>query len=147
MLAPTRDGTWLHADAADVEARLRAADPRLSLILRSIDHPTKGTGHRYEVWRTNEEGQDVRLGHWRVDEFYQIEADIALMRGAVARPSDVAPVIDRIDKVNDALDKDNSDKIKDVLGQTYDHMTRLWHDRTQPKNTFRQVGGVGRDAS
>lgn len=145
-LAPTREGTWLHSEARDLEFRLQTLDPRLSLIIRTIKHRGR-TGKRYEVWRHTEEGQDVIIGHWRIEEFYQIEADVTLMRAALQRPDEVPSAEQRIDKVNDKLDRDNSSQVKDVLGEMHEHAFKLWHDLNNPRNVFRQVGGVGRDAS
>lgn len=116
-------------------------DPRLELRIGILKEKATGrTARRYEVWRHCEDGSDQRIGTWRMDEYGQILHDLAVMRaGAEGRE---VSVLDRIDTHNAKIEKANADKYKDAAGVILDHGARLLHDTTQPKQTFRQVGGL-----
>lgn len=119
----------IHAGAYDLEAKLWEMDTRLSLKMRVIEHPKrKGVkGRRYEVWRRNEDGQDSMIGHWRLDEFDRIWPDMQVMRaGAEGRVDDV---LTRLDKDNDARDRQATDEFNDAYGRLAEHKLALERDR------------------
>ena len=141
-LLVTDGNAFVHADAYELERKLAAMDPRLYLKYRVIEHPKKPgvKGRRYEVHRHCEDGKTRMIGHWRLEEFDSIWSDMQVMAaGAAGR---IAGVEDRIDSANDAIERDNHQQGVDAMGEMMDHAVRLFHDRTQPKNTFRQVGGL-----
>lgn len=138
--------TFIHADAYDLERKLTELDPRLYLKYKVVHKQTrqgKATGRRYEVHRHCEDGKHRMIGHWLVEEFDSIYADVVTMAAGAAGRID--SVEDRIDKHNAGIEADNSRETQDALGAMIDHGTRLVHDRTQPKNIFRGIPGL-RDA-
>ena len=132
----------IHAEAFDLEQKLYALDPRLQLKYVVIEHPTKRgvMGRRYEVRRTNEDGSESLIGHWKLDEFDSIWVDVVAMKaGAEGRGPTAIEQIDAHNKViEDKIDRD----IRDNLGEMKEYAARLWHDRNNPRNVFRQVGGL-----
>lgn len=136
---------FVHAGAYELEAKLVEMDPRLYLKYRVIEHPKKPgvKGRRYEVHRHCEDGQVRMIGHWRLEEFDMIWPDMQKMAaGAAGR---IAGVEDRIDSHNDGMERDNSRATQEAMGEMMDHAVRLVHDRTQPKNVFRQMPGLRDD--
>lgn len=118
-----------------------SGDPRLELRIGvKTERRSLRTARRYEVWRYCEDGSEQCIGAWKLIEFPQILHDIALMRaGAEGRAVDS---VARIELANQAKEKANADAYRDAAGPIMDHGARLVHDRTQPKQTFRQVGGL-----
>lgn len=135
----------VHAGAGDLEQRMRlgdgvfSGDPRLDLMMREV---RKGalTGRRYEVWRHNEDGSYTMVGHWRLEEYDRILLDLATMR---AESPGHVPVTESIDRANAVIEAHNSKVFRDSYGEALDHGARLFHERTQGKTRFRQVGGLG----
>lgn len=128
-------GTFIHAEAYDLEKRLMDFDNRLYLKYRVVKHPTKDIlGRRYEVWRHTEEGEMVMIGHWRLEEFGSIENDIRLMRAAVVGGAPTAE--QQMDAGNEAVEKQNSTDFRDSMGDMLEHATKLWHDTNNPRNWF-----------
>lgn len=142
---------YMHADAADLEMKLKlgdgvlfAGDPDLELRMAIIERRKYGrpdgiVARRYEVWRHCEDGQERMIGHWRLEEFGQILQDVALM-SAAARGR--APgVEERIDKANAEVEKAQTDQFVDAVGETLEHALRLHHDTENPRNIFRGIPG------
>lgn len=155
---------FMHADAVELDRKLREGDglvwkgdPDLWLGVgvatapKRMQHPVTGkwlnrgdmVAKRYEVWRHTETGEDLLIGHWRIEEFDRILFDVAGMRASFEgrAPS----TLDKIDAHNAELEKKASDEFRGYYGEMMTHLKRLVHDRTQPKNTFRQVGGSADD--
>lgn len=151
VYVPGNDGGFQHSGAEDLDRQLRegdgiiwGGDPDLFLAVGVVEEVRNGqkTGRvarRYEVF-SEKDGTPTLLGHWRMDEFHRILHDIVLMRaGATGREESV---LDRIDKDNAKIEKDNSDDFRQHYGEMLDHAARLVHDRQEGPNTFRQVGGL-----
>lgn len=143
---------FVHGDADELDRKLRAGDgvlwggdPRLYLAVGILEdrsvHPPR-IGRRYEVRREMEDGSDVLIGHWRLEEFDRILFDLAPMKAAVDRPDSVPSAVEKIDAHNNALEAEISTEIRDNLGEVIEYGAKLLHDRTEPKQTFRQVGGL-----
>lgn len=136
---------WLREGKPELGWR---GDPRLDLRIGTLQakktgiDPVTGTwkkmgdvvARRYEVWRHTEDGEDVQIGHWRLDEYLKIIPDLVDMD---PRKPGHESVLDKIDRHNEALEREQSHRYYDAVGEMMDHYIRLWHDRTQPKNTFR----------
>ncbi len=146
MLIPTEAG-FLHAGTEDL-ARLLVigdgmgwpGDPRLDLRIGVIEHKaTKKVGRRYEVWRTNEDGSETRVAHWKIEEFDRILFDLTRMR--MDSPGHVSAEAE-IDAHNDAISAKRSDEARDSLGEMMEHAAKLHHDTTQPRNVFRGMPGL-----
>jgi hypothetical protein len=151
---------FIHSEAERLDRQLRegdglvwSGDPRLSLGVvvmaapRVMQHPVTGKwlkrgdmiSKRYEVFRANEDGTETSIGHWRIEEFDKIMHDVAKMKaGFEGRIPDVEA---RIDANNAAIEKENSRQFHDFYGAAAEHAMRLAHDRNNPQNTFRQMGG------
>lgn len=164
ILAPTPEFEWLRADAKDLDRKLREGDglgfpgdPRLVLAQGVITAEKSGyskelgrivrrgdiVARRWEVWRHCEDGVDRMIGHWRMHEFDRILLDLTSMRLDSPGHEDT---LSKIDKANDAKDKEVLGQMRDVLGEFADHTARLIHDTTGPRDVFHQMPGR-RDAS
>jgi hypothetical protein len=142
-------GTIDH-DAWELDRKLREGDgviwpgdPHLTLELAVVEARDRTTGkrhvgRRYEVWRACEDGMDRLIGHWRLDEKHAILPELARMR--IEAPGHV-DVVESMRAGNARVEAATRDKYRDAMGACLDHAARLLHDRTQPKTTFRQVGG------
>lgn len=152
LLLPNSDFGWVRADAPDLDRKLRegdgiqwSGDPMLDLRQGVVEETRSGrpTGkivaRRWEVWRHCDDGVDRLIGVWLMEEFDRIIFDLARMKAESAGHEDV---VDRIDKANAA----NDDKVwqpwRDSMGEAMEHMAKLWFDRNNPRQVFRQVGGM-----
>ena len=145
-LIPTEAG-FLHSGTDDL-ARLLVigdgmgwpGDPRLDLRIGVIKEKATGRiGRRYEVWRTNEDGTETRIGHWKIEEFDRILFDLTRMR--MDSPGHVSAEAE-IDAHNAAIEAKRSDEARDALGEMMEHAAKLHHDTTQPRNVFRGIPGL-----
>lgn len=160
VLRPDSDLQWVRTDAAELERKLQVGDgmgfpgdPRLFLsqgivaAAKRTQHPVTGAwlnkgdvlARRWEVWRTCEDGIDRKIGTWRMEEFDRILLDMSGMR--LDAPGHV-DATESIDAANAKIDKDNSDDIKEHMGEAMEHMAKLHHDTTEPKNVFRGMPGL-----
>lgn len=139
---------YLHSTAEDLDRKLREGDgllwpgdPRLSLGVGVIEdrHKRKIVARRYEVWRHNEDGSDAMIGHWLLEEYDRILFDLVRMRVEAPGHEDVVVSIDKANAITEAK---NSQEIRDHLGEAMEHGAKLFHDRTEPKNVFRQMPGT-----
>lgn len=148
---PHPDIGYVHAEAYELERKLRegdgifySGDPRLELRV-GVMVPTKGKyrgqirGRRYEVWRHGEDGKDVRIGHWRLEEFDRILLDMAQMD---VRTPGHESIIDRIEAGNDEHEKKLARDFRDAYGEMLEHGHKLIHDRNNPRTTFRGLPGL-----
>jgi hypothetical protein len=141
------DAGYMHAEAPELDRKLREGDgilwpgdPRLELRMGIIsDRTGKIRARRYEVWRNMEDGSEQRLGHWRLEEFDRILLDLGPMR--LDAPGHV-DAVDRIEKHNQAHEAKVWQRGRDAMGEMMSHAASILHDTTQPKNVFRQVGGM-----
>jgi hypothetical protein len=153
-------GGFVHADAEELARKLQegdgilwSGDPRLELRLCKAEAPKsmwysplgrrvkKGEvlARRYEVWRHNEDGTDTQIGHWRLEEFDRILMDIAPMR--MDSPGHVDSLA-AVDAANDAHERVTSDRALDHMMEAGEHMAKLIHDTTGPRNVFRGIPGL-----
>lgn len=151
---------YMHAGAEELERKLRygdgilwQGDPRLDLAVgvllapRRMQHPKTGRWlnrgdvvfKRYEVWRHTEDGSEELLGHWLIEEFDRILFDIVQMRAGFE--GKIPTAIERIDVKNAAIDKQKSDNFRNAYGAFAEHYFQLWHDRNNPRKTFRGLPG------
>lgn len=151
ILRPDADLGFLRGDAPELDRKLRegdgihwGGDPDLTLAQGVVEETRSGrlTGkivaRRWEVWRMCEDGVDRMIGHWRMEEFDRILFDLAAMRAEA--PGHVF-VDDAIEKANVANEKRVWAPYREKSFEMKEHMAKLWHDRTQPKNVFRQMPG------
>lgn len=144
-LIPTEAG-FLHSGTEDLATLLVIGDgagwpgdPRLDLRIGVIREKATGRkGRRYEVWRSNEDGSESRIGHWKVEEFDRILFDLSRMR--MDSPGHVSAEAE-VDAANAAIEQKRSDEARDALGEMMEHAAKLHHDTNEPKNVFRQIGG------
>lgn len=145
LYVPGADGGFLHHDAAVLDRRLRegdgltwTGDPSLELRIGVLTEKATGrVARRYEVWSHTQQGEDVRLGFWRLDEFHQILPDIVLMRaGAEGK---VASVADRLDAADKAMEKQKSDEFREAYGPAIEHALNL-RRASEGEVFFGQVG-------
>lgn len=146
---------WLDSRAVDVDKQLRAGDgiqwsgdPSLYLAQGVVEETRGGrpTGkivaRRYEVWRYCEDGMERMIGHWRMEEIDRIIFDMARMRAEAPGHEDVVDVIER-------HERENEERVwkpyRESQGEMMEHLVRLWHDRNNPRNTFRQMPGRNPD--
>lgn len=150
---------YLHSEAAETARKLREGDglvwrgdPTLELrmaLLRASKagyhavtkrHQKKGdiVARRYEVWRHTEAGEDVMIGHWRLDEFASILLDLVAMD---VRTPDHTPLAARLDAADEAQRSKLSADFHEAAAPMFEHMLHLGHDLNNPRNVFRQVGG------
>jgi len=154
-------GTGLvHAGADELHHKLKygdgifwAGDPRLELGMETQEAKQGGwieelgryvrkgqvLARRYAVYRHNEDGTFLRIGHWRLDEYDRILIDIAGLR---AESPNHEQTSDLIDKANEAAEKATTDAYVGVGADMLEHRMRIWHDTTQPKNRFRGMPGL-----
>ena len=90
-------------------------------------------GRRWEVWRHTEDGEDVRIGSWKMEDLDRIIMDIAPMR--LGSPGH-ADVLDQVEKANEAVEKANAERFKAEAFQLLEHALKLDHDRFEPRNKF-----------
>lgn len=152
-------GGFAHADAYETDRKLREGDglmwpgdPALELHMgiltakRTGFHPQvrrhvrKGEviARRYEVWSTN--FPDAPIAHWTLEEYDRIIFDMARMRLDSPGHVDTGLAVDaNNDKVIEAAQNDYAEHYMEGA----EHLGKLIHDRTQPKNVFRQMPGTG----
>lgn len=149
----------MHAEADETDRMLREGDgmgwpgdPALYLSMGTLTANKTGynkqcnkvvragdiIARRYEVWRHTEDGEDVLIGTWRLEEFDRILFDLAPLR--LDSPGHV-DTIDAIDEHNNKIIKENDDKYVDSMMQVLDHQLHLWHDLNNPRNVFRGIPG------
>lgn len=157
---PDSDAGWSRADAPELDRKLREGDglgfpgdPALYLgqgvvtSRKRQQHPKTGAwlypgdiiARRWEVWRHCEDGVDRIIGHWPEHDFDRIIFDLAPMR--LDAPNRVSSE-DAIDAHNAEIEDKNSREAKDVIGEATEHLAKLVHDRTQPRNVFRGIPGL-----
>lgn len=155
----------MHGEAPELDRKLREGDnlfwkgdPRLSLAMGVLTAKRSGydnkvertvrkgdiLARRYEVWRHNEDGTDTLVGHWRLEEFDRIILDLVAMD---PRTPGHVPVEERLAKADAELEKRKSEEFREVAGPMIEHVMLIAHDTTQPKHTFRQVGGLREEPS
>lgn len=154
LLRPNLQTGYLHAEASEVDRKLRegdgvlwAGDPRLFLSMGTVTanrrawieslgrYVNKGeiVARRYEVWRWGEDGNAHLIGTWRVEDFDRILWDLAPLRLDSPGHKDA---LTAIDEHNEAVEKENSRKFKEATMEGLEHQVRLWHDRENPRNRF-----------
>jgi hypothetical protein len=155
VLLPNSDAGWLRADAADLDRKLRegdgiqwSGDPSLYLGQGLVEETRGGrpTGkivaRRWEVWRYCEDGVERLIGHWRMEDFDRICYDLARMRAEAPGHEDVIDAIERHEK---EAEERVWQPYRESMGEMMEHMTKLWHDRNNPRNTFRGMPGSNPD--
>lgn len=155
LLLPNNDFGWMRADAADLDRKLRegdgihwSGDPDLDLRQGVVEEMRSGrpTGNivarRWEVWRHCEDGVDRMLGHWRMEEFDRILFDLASMRADA--PGHVN-VVDAIELKNAENEKRIWEPYRQAQGEMLEHLAKLYHDTTGPRNVFRGIPGQNPD--
>lgn len=148
LLVPSGRGSWVDArqvsgTALEVDRAIREGapsvgwpgDPSMEL---TWDAPRK----RWVVVRHCEDGVDRGLAWWSPEELEAIPACLAEMRLGSPGHEDI---LDKIDRLNDENEKALERQYLDYAGAAVEHLTKLWHDRTQPRNVFRQIPGRRRD--
>ena len=153
-------GTGLvHADADKLHWQLKhgdgihwAGDDRLELGMETQEAQSGGwveqlgkrvrkgqvLARRYAVYRHNEDGTFLRIGHWRLEEFDRILFDIAGLRAEAPNHEQSSELIDA---ANAASEKQATDDYVSASAQMLEHRLRIWADTTQGKTRFRQVLG------
>lgn len=144
LLVPGHRGAWVEAErlsgsAIEIDRQLREGrpscgwpgDPDLELTW-------DGPRTRWIVLRHCEDGVVRGLAWWSPEELESIPACLAQMR--LDRP-DRVPVEDRIDAHNDKMEKDAWARWRDSYGEMAEHVHKLVHDTTEPRNVFRQIPG------
>lgn len=160
VLRPNSDTGWRRGDAPELDRKLREGDglgfpgdPRLWLAEGVVEsrkrqqHPKTGAwlwpgdiiARRWEVWRSCEDGIDRLIFHCPEEEFDAILFHLAPMR--LDAPNRVSSE-DAIDAHNAEIEDKNSREAKDVIGEATEHLAKLVHDRTQPRNVFRGIPGL-----
>lgn len=163
LYASNADAGYMHADAPEMDRKLREGDgilwpgdPQLELVMAVLTWPQScwvpELGRRvrrgeiaaraYQVLRHCEDGTDQVIGQWRLEEFDRILVDLAPMR--LDSPGHV-DTLARIDANNEALERENSQRMVDALGDGIEHALKLHHDTTEGRNTFRGVPGQNPD--
>jgi hypothetical protein len=149
LYVPGQAGGFVHQGAIDIDRKLRegdgitwTGDPRLELRIGTLETPKvngkRRVARRYEVWRNMEDGREERIGHWTMAELGMILHDVAVMKaGGEGRIDNVSS---RIDLANAKVEKDQSDKYRDAMGEMLDHAARLNHDLTEGRKSHYGVG-------
>ncbi len=161
MYVPHPDAGYMHGEAPALDSKLRLGDGiawrgDIRLELRMGTATAKKAGYdentkrfqrrgdivarRYEVWRQMEDGTELRIGHWRLEEFDRILLDLAEMD---PRSPGHEAVADRLDKADAATEKAKSAEFREAAGPMLEHQMRLAHDRNNPLVTFHQAGWDG----
>lgn len=145
-------GGMIHSDVEDLVRLLQQGDgmgwpgdPRMWIQIGTLKRRAQGKlriGRRYEVWRLNEEGEEVMIAHWRLDEKDRILYDLARMR--LDSPGHV-DTIEQIDANNERVEAENTARALDAMGEAMEHGAKLLHDTTEGRNVFRGMPGL-RDA-
>lgn len=154
---------YVHAEAANLERQLQegdgihwAGDPRLELRMGIVEcrrgHYNEDLGRwvskgeivarAYEVWRNNEDGTSKMIDRFRVEDFDKILITMAGLR--LDAPGHVG-TLDQIDAHNDAIEAAASQAFKDAAGEASEHLAKLVHDTSGPKNVFRGMPGLNPD--
>lgn len=131
-------------------------DPRLSLHVAVISAGKSGysskvgryvtagqaLAYRYEVWRHLEDGTDERIITCGMDELHTLLPKLCKMD---PRSPGFEDTFEAAVKANDAEHKRRGDAIKEAHGEMTEHLFKLWHDRNNPKTTFRGLPGQNPD--
>lgn len=155
ILTPNGDLGFLRGDAPELDRKLRegdgihwTGDPDLELRQGIVEEMRSGrlTGkivaRRWEVWRYCEDGVERMIGHWRMEEFDRILLDLSTMR---AEAPGHKFVDDAINEANAANEERVWQPYREKMFELKEHMGKLIHDRTQPKNVFRGMPGQNPD--
>lgn len=145
ILVPDGSGTWVDGRAYTVAGKLRHGDPALGLPpcpdLELHWFPGSERPARKACWivkRWCEDGQLRALARWDPEEIESIPFCLTQMRLDSPGHEDVC---DRIDRHNAEVEDHWSRRAKDAMGEMFEHALKLHHDRNEPRNVFRQVGG------
>lgn len=160
LLTPHGALGYLHGEAIELDRKLREGDglmwqgdPALSLNVGVMTAKRSGydenvkrrvtrgeaVARRYEVWRHTEDGEDVIIGSWRIEEFDKILFDLVQMDPRSRGHEDLA---DRLDKADEEKAKADSEKFRDTVGPMIEHQMKLAHDIFNPRNEFFGVNGL-----
>lgn len=154
------DAGFVQSEAAEVDRKLREGDglgfpgdPRLSLGVGVLTAPKRMyapevkrvvnrgevVARRYEVWRYCEDGEDRIIGSWPLENLQMILPELSKARLDSPGHEDATT---RIDQANKELEDKASRQIKDSAGEMMEHALKLDHDRNNPRNVFRGIGGM-----
>lgn len=160
LLRPDIQTGFVHAEAAEVDRKLRegdgilwAGDPRLFLSMGTLvadrscyserlkRRVIKGevVARRYEVHRFCEDGNTELIGTWKVEDFGRILMDLAPLRLDAPGRKDT---LTQIDEHNAKIEKERSGQFKEAMMEVLDHQVRLHVDRTEPTTRFRGLPGI-----
>lgn len=131
-------------------------DPRLSLHVAVISAGQTGysqkvgryvsagqaLGYRYEVWRHLEDGTDERIITVDMNELHTLLPKLCQMD---PRSPGFVDQFEAASKANDQAHADRARDLREAHGEMTEHLFKLWHDRNNPKTTFRQMPGSNPD--
>lgn len=131
-------------------------DPRLSLVVAVISAGATGysqkvgryvrmgqaLGYRYEVWRHNEDGTDKRIISCELDALHTLLPKLCEMD---PRSPGFVDQFDKAVRDNDKAHADRANDLREAHGEMTEHLFKLWHDRNNPKHTFRGMPGQNPD--
>ena len=117
-------------------------DPSLWLGLGIVtDRATGRTGHRLEVWRHTEQGEDVMLSSWHPAEAWRIPYDLCQMDPRSPGHQDLA---DRLDAADAAKERADDEARAEVLIEALDHAARVHVAKHEPGTKFLQLPGLNK---
>lgn len=93
---------------------------------------------RYEVWRHNEDGTDLRILSRDLTHLHEILP--ALVKIDPRTPGHEA-TMDRIERENAVIDKHREQAIGEAVGEMTEHLWNVVSERENGKQTHFQVGG------
>lgn len=153
------DTGFVHGEAVEMDRKIKQGDgimwrgdPTLELrmgvltakrggysrMAKRYVHRGEIVARRYEVWRHTENGEDLQIGHWRLEEFDRILLDLVQMDPRTPGHVDVTT---RLEQAEKKKEKEVSDQLRDALGPMLEHQMALARDLANPQTTFYQVGG------
>lgn len=122
ILVPLAGGA-VDSRAPSVEREIQRIDPRLELRVGVVEGRRSGhthhTGRRWEVWGADRLGRAYRVGAWPLDALLRIPLDL---RVADTHAPNHAPVLDRIDKHNGALERASRQQYVETMAELKTHM-------------------------
>jgi hypothetical protein len=131
-------------------------DPRLYLSMgymtatrNGVDPKTKRYAHigdilamRWEVWRHNEDGTDLRLFSRQAEALTDI---IPTLIGIDPRTPGHEPTMDKVEREDAIVQKERATAIGEAHGEAAEHLWKLVADKTNGPSTFRGMPGRNPD--
>jgi len=121
-----------------LKATKTGPDPKTGKVYRKGDT----VAWRWEIWRHNEDGTDLRILQRKAEEIDQL---IPALIAIDPRTPGHEPTMDRVEREDAIVQKEKAYAIQQAHGEHAEHLWKLVADRQNGKTTFRGMPGSNPD--